>query len=521
MTKRLYIVFIVLMTVSLIVVIGVQAFWIAGAIKLKEKQYSQLIIQSLQQVSTDLEVIDKVNFVKRYKLSNSASGLDNEQRDKFLLGLDNFKEPSVAQKKKIVQEIGIPRIEYLLSKEDTTNKRSGIILTKKNKNEEATAKSLNSEILNTLGANDSTSVFLLALLEQKYEELANMMPIRKRVDKKLLESLLSNNLSQHDIHTRFEYAIKSKGLMTPVYSKRYMQNGAEEEEFVVSIFPNKDGESIYYLHVQFPEKRDLVLSSLWLMLLLSIVFTLIIIFAFVDALILIFKQKRSAEVKTDFINNMTHELKTPIATINLSIDALSNPKTLSDKDKILYYAKIIRDENNRMNQQIENVLRISRLDRNKLELYKEEASVNEMVEDAINHIMIIVEDRGGVVDFELDADEDIVKVDVLHFGNVLVNILDNANKYSVDAPEIMVRTFNEGASVVIEITDNGMGISKSEQEKIFDKFFRVSTGNVHNIKGQGLGLAYVKQIIDALGATISVRSKKGKGSTFRITIPLA
>jgi len=520
MTKRLYIVFIVLMTVSLIVVIGVQAFWIAGAIKLKEKQYSQLIIQSLQKVSTDLEIIDKVNFVKRYKLSNSGSGLDDEQRDKFLLGLDNIKEPSVVEEKKIVQEIGIPRIEYLLSKEDTA-KRSGHISTKKNKDEKETTNSLNSQILNTLGANDSTSVFLLALLEQKYEELANMMPIRKRVDKEMLESLLTNNLSQNDIHTRFEYAIKSKGLMTPVYSKRYKQNGAEEEEFVVSIFPNKDGESIYYLHVQFPEKGDLVLSSLWLMLLLSIIFTLIIIFAFVDALILIFKQKRSAEVKTDFINNMTHELKTPIATINLSIDALSNPKTLSDKDKILYYAKIIRDENNRMNQQIENVLRISRLDRNKLELYKEEASVNEMVEDAINHIMIIVEDRGGVVDFELDADEDIVKVDVLHFGNVLVNILDNANKYSVDAPEIMVRTFNEGASVVIEITDNGMGISKSEQEKIFDKFFRVSTGNVHNIKGQGLGLAYVKQIIDALGATISVRSKKGKGSTFRITIPLA
>jgi two-component system phosphate regulon sensor histidine kinase PhoR len=502
------------MSVSLIGIVGLQVYWITESIQVKEDQFSQLITQSLKSVSTDLETIDKVNFVERFKLYNNKLIKDNAEREQLLTGVNKDQKKSIVDKKKLVVDIDFSNIEFVVSQHDSL--KQPVFTIKKNIEKEE-SNQLKSEFLNSLSASDSSSAFLLALLEQKYDELGNKMPIRKRVNKDVLEHLLSVSLSLNNIKTRFEYAIMSSGLITPVYSKRYRQT---VNEYVVPIFSDNSGDSIYNLHVQFPEKRDYVLSTMWGMLLMSVIFTLVIVFTYAGALFLIFKHRRTSEVKTDFINNMTHELKTPIATINLSIDALSNPKILADKDKVLHYAKVIKEENKRMNQQIENVLRISRLGRNKLEMYKEEVGLNELVEDAINHILIIVEDRGGVIDFELDAENDIVNVDILHFGNILVNILDNANKYTIDTPEIKVKTYNKDNSVVVEITDNGMGINKAVQEKIFDKFFRVSKGNVHNIKGQGLGLAYVKQIVDAHDGTVTVKSRKGKGSTFIVTVPL-
>jgi len=514
MTKRLYITLIISMSISLIGIIGLQMYWISESIQVKEDQFSQLITQSIKSVSEDLETIDKVNFIGRYKLSNSDSIINKAEREQLLTGVNLSDKLSIADKKDLVVTVNIPKIESMMSQHDSIKRP--VFLFKNNVKVDNTDYS-KSDVLKLLNTSDSTSSFLLALLEDKYNKLADKMPIRQRVKKEVLENLISVSLHENNIKTRFEYAIISNGLVTPVYSERYRH---ADNEYVVPIFSKKNGDYIYELHVQFPEERTFVVSSMWFMLMLSVIFTLVIVFTYAGALHLIYKHRRISEVKTDFINNMTHELKTPIATINLSIDALSNPKILVDKERILYYAKVIKDENNRMNQQIENVLRISRLDRNKLEMNKEEASVNEMVEDAISHILVIVEDRGGVVDFELDAEEDIVDVDVLHFGNVLVNILDNANKYTVDIPKIFVKTYNKENSVVVEVTDNGMGISKAEQEQIFDKFFRVTKGNVHNIKGQGLGLAYVKHVVEASGATISVESKKGKGSTFTIEIPL-
>ena len=514
MTKRLYIALIILMSFSLIGIVGLQVYWITESIQVKEDQFSQLISQSLKSVSNDLETLDKINFVDRYKMSSNGHIIDKAKRDKLLTGVDDQKKKSILDQKKIVIDVNFPKIEFVVSQHNS-NKQSIFVIKKSEKPK--SNNQLDSDYLIHLSSNDSISTFLLALLERKYEELGNMMPIRKRVSKEYLEHLLSVSLTQNNIKTRFEYAIMSKGLITPVYSKRFRQTG---NEYVVPVFANKNGVSIYNLYVQFPNKRDFVLSSMWMMLLLSVVFTLVIVFTYAGALYLIFKHRRTSEVKTDFINNMTHELKTPIATINLAIDALRNPKILVDKERILHYANVIKDENKRMNEQIENVLRISRLDSNNLELYKKETSLNELVEEAINHILVIVEDRGGEIDFELNAENDIVNVDVLHFGNILVNILDNANKYSVNSPEIMVKTFSIEGYISVEISDKGMGINRVSQEKIFDKFFRVSRGNVHNIKGQGLGLAYVKQIVDAHKGTVTVKSQKKKGSTFTVTIPL-
>ena len=502
------------MSFSLVGIVGLQVYWITESIKVKEEQFSQLIIQSLKSVSTDLETIDKINFVERFKKSNLELAINKEKSEELLTGVESRRKLSIIDDKQITLDAEYLDIEFIISNQDSLNRTA--LLTKK-RTIPAEKVIIHSEFINSLSSSDSISTFLIALLEGKYEELGNKMPIRKRVSKAYLEQLLSISLSENKIRTRFEYAIMSSGLITPVYSKRFKQSG---NEYVVPIFSDKDGKSIYDLYVQFPNKRDFVLSSMWMMLFFSVIFTLIIVFTYAGALYLIFKHRRTSEVKTDFINNMTHELKTPIATINLSIDAIRNPKILNDQDKILRYIKVIKDENNRMHQQIESVLRISRLDRNMLELSKEHSSINELVEEAIDHLLIIVEDRNGVIDFELEAEYDSVNVDVLHFGNILVNILDNANKYSVEAPQILVKTYNEGSDVIVEVIDKGMGISKAAQKKIFDKFFRVTKGNIHNIKGQGLGLAYVKQIVDSHHGIVEVESQKGKGSTFRIRMPI-
>ena len=256
------------------------------------------------------------------------------------------------------------------------------------------------------------------------------------------------------------------------------------------------------------------------MIVLSILFTSIIIIAYTSAIYQLIKQRQISQIKTDFINNMTHEFKTPIATINLALDSIKNPKIIGDQEKVMRYLRMIKDENKRMHAQVENVLRISKLDKNELNISKERVKLHDLIEDAITHIELIVEDKQGYVKIHLEAEKSSVLANDTHFTNVIVNILDNAVKYSDDSPKIDVHTENVGNSILLRISDQGNGMSKQVQKKVFEKFYREHTGNVHNVKGHGLGLAYVKRIVDDHQGHISVESEKGKGSVFTIKLPL-
>ena len=248
-------------------------------------------------------------------------------------------------------------------------------------------------------------------------------------------------------------------------------------------------------------------------------FTFVIIAAYFSAIKQLILQRQISEIKTDFINNMTHEFKTPIATINLALDAIKNPKVISDSEKVTRYLQMIRDENKRMHAQIENILRISKLDNKELNLQKDRFDVNELIEAALDHVYLIIEDRGGEVDTFLKADNSYVLVNQMHFTNVLVNILDNAIKYSPDAPKIEVYTENVKNFIIIKIKDHGSGMSKAALKRVFEKFYREHTGDLHNVKGHGLGLSYVKQIVDEHNGQVFAESEKGKGSTFIIKLP--
>ena len=217
---------------------------------------------------------------------------------------------------------------------------------------------------------------------------------------------------------------------------------------------------------------------------------------------------------------MTHEFKTPIATINLALDAIRNPKVINEQDKVLGYLTMIKEENKRMHAQVENVLRISKLEKNELNINKDRVDLHELVEDAVTHVQLIVEDRQGYIKMFLNAKKSSILANEMHFTNVIVNMLDNAIKYSPEVPKIEVYTENVGTNVLLKVKDHGSGMSKAAVKRVFEKFYREHTGNIHNVKGHGLGLAYVKRIVDDHQGHVSVESEKDKGSTFIVKLPL-
>src|SRR5690606_31162121 len=324
-------------------------------------------------------------------------------------------------------------------------------------------------------------------------------------------------LRERGLNSKFEFAIYSNNLETTVRSQGFKPD--EESTYIVPLFVNENKNN-YELYVNFSEKEKLVLNSIMGMAILSLIFTAVIILAYSSAISQIYKQRQISQIKSDFINNMTHEFKTPIATINLALDSLKNPKVKDNRDFLDRYLGMIRDENKRMHAQVENVLRISKLEKNELDLPKERVNLQKVVEDSISHVSLIVEDRGGYVNTHFGALKSTVLANESHLSNVIVNILDNAIKYSEDEPKIDIYSENVKNSIILKIRDQGMGMSKPVQKRIFEKFYREHTGDIHNVKGHGLGLAYVKRILDDHDADIYVESEKGKGSTFIIKLHL-
>jgi two-component system phosphate regulon sensor histidine kinase PhoR len=320
------------------------------------------------------------------------------------------------------------------------------------------------------------------------------------------------------VKTPFEFGIYSNGLATKIKSEKFRYEKSNTS--TIPIFTDNEGNNKYQLMVSFPEKKKFLFSELIGITVLSIIFTLIIIIAYSSALSQLIKQRQISEIKTDFINNMTHEFKTPIATINLALDAIKNPKVIDDHEKVKRYLQMIRDENKRMHAQVENVLRISKLEKRELEINKENNNVHDIIKEAIEHVNLIIEDRQGKIITHLDATRATALLNDVHFTNVIVNILDNAIKYSPNSPIIDLYTENVKDFIIIKIKDHGLGMSKIAQKRIFEKFYREHTGDIHNVKGHGLGLSYVKRIVEDHNAQIFVESEKGKGSTFIIKLPL-
>ena len=289
--------------------------------------------------------------------------------------------------------------------------------------------------------------------------------------------------------------------------------------YQVDLFDNEGKESAGSLRLFFPKKTSFLIQSILPALISSILLTGLILFCFVYTINVILTQKKVSLMKTDFINNMTHEFKTPIATISLAADSINNPIVKSKPEMIKRYADIIKQENKRMLNQVEKVLQIARLDKEDFELKIDNINLHEIISTAVENSKLRINRRDGLITSSLKALESNIKGDENHISNVIHNLLDNAIKYSSGAPRIDIDTRNVKEGIEISVSDKGIGMSKDDLKRIFEKFYRVSTGNLHDVKGFGLGLSYVKAIIDAHKGKVSAISEMGIGSTFTIYLP--
>lgn len=268
--------------------------------------------------------------------------------------------------------------------------------------------------------------------------------------------------------------------------------------------------------------KEAALKELRLRILTSVLFTIIIITAFYLTVRTMLRQKKLGEIKNDFINNMTHEFKTPIATISLAVDALKNEKVLQDRSKMSYFSAIIKEENQRMNRQVETILKASQLEKQEVELNIQPLHVHEIIKDVVDNFALQLQEKGGKAELMLNAGNDLIMADEVHFSNLVNNLIDNAVKYSKENIPLLLKitTQSNGKNLTVRVEDNGIGMSKETVKRVFERFYRAHTGNLHNVKGFGLGLSYVKTVVEAQGGEIKVDSVLGRGSTFVIELPL-
>ena len=338
------------------------------------------------------------------------------------------------------------------------------------------------------------------------------------VDTADIKRILTEELENRNIPIEFDFGIFTDSLLTGI-SANADSTQLVHSTYKVNLFPNAIFSRDQKLAVFFPGREGFIYRSLNWLLIASFLFSLFILTAFAGSIFYILRQKKISEMKSDFINNMTHEFKTPIATIAVAADSINNNKVISNAEKVRYFTGMIKKENARMNRQVEDILTIARLDKKEFEFTWETIDVHDLLKESIQGISIQAEKREGKITTKFEASNPSVTTDKTHCANVFYNLLDNAIKYSAEPPQITISTQNKPKGVLISVEDKGIGMNKSVQSKIFEKFYRQETGNVHNVKGFGLGLSYAKAVVEASHGTISVQSELGKGSRFDVFLP--
>jgi len=348
------------------------------------------------------------------------------------------------------------------------------------------------------------------------------VPLSKMISKDLLDTLIKKELLNRNITLPYDFWVSLAQKDSLVYIKASNTNSPEflsKNTYKVTLtnFITRDPGMLF---VSFPNRNSLIIGNMWATMMSSAGLLLVLIFIFAYTIYAIIRQKKISEMKTDFINNMTHEFKTPVATIMIASEALKDPEIVEDKSRISRLAGIIYDENVRLGNHIERVLSIARLEKKELKLERSDVNINELIVAVADSMDLQLQRKNAVISLHLNADPAVVSGDELHLSNVIYNLIDNANKYSTAEPRISVSTRNTSKHLYIDVADEGIGMTKEQTKRIFDQFYRVPTGNLHDVKGFGLGLNYVQDIITQMDGSIKVSSEKDKGTTFEIKLPL-
>lgn len=521
MNKKLYTSLVLLMSFSLIGIILMQGYWIYSSWQNKEEEFSLAVNRTLREVVDEIQSRELNDYVFTYQMLIDSIGTPDESNftDVFLF-LDEDQSSNLST----FFAYGILEEDYNINLPDNLSNRydddikdyKAVKTTIINKNIFDRRENRLNASISKLKSVEDIDLFKFEKYKSAFQEYASSLPIHKRTTSREIQILLNNGFNDRNIITPYEFGIYSNGLSTKVKSNNYMEVQSGPKYSIP--FLNDESSSVSYnLIVSFPDKQQYVLSSIIGVATLSFMLTLIVVVIATSALYQIIQQKKLSEIKNDFINNISHEFKTPIATINLALDAISS-STKNLNDKSISYLGMIREENSRMLSQVENILRISQLEKSSNPFDMEQIDIHEVIEDAIEHVKLIVESKKGSIDLSLKALDSNISGNSNHLENIIINILDNAVKYSKENPKIVVSSTNINKDIRLCFEDNGIGMDKNTQKLIFEKFYREQNGDIHNIKGHGLGLSYVKKIIDFHNGKILLESKKGTGTKFYITL---
>ena len=525
MNRKLYTSLVLLMSFSLIGIILMQGYWIYSSWKNKEEEFSLAVNRTLREVVDEIQSRELNDYVNTYQMLIDSIGSPDEQNftDVFLF-LDEDQSSNLST----FFAYGILEEDYNINLPDNLSNRYGddnlkdykaVKTTIVNKNIFDRRENRLNASISKLKSVEDIDMFKFEKYKSAFQEYASSLPIHKRTTSREIQILLDQGFNNQNIVTPYEFGIYSNGLSTKVKSNNYIevQSGPK---YSIPFMYDRSSPIKYDLVVSFPEKQEYVLSGIIGVATLSFMLTLIIIVISTSALYQIIQQKKLSEIKSDFINNISHEFKTPIATIDLALNAIKNEKIKKDEKLKIKYLNIINEENKRMNTQVENILMISKLDKNQIIEDKKLFDIHDIIMEASKRISLLLQTKEGNITFKFKANHAKMMVSHENFTNLFVNIFENSIKYSNNKPTITVNTLNRNSKLEITISDEGIGIPNKLKSKIFEKFFRISEGNLHNVKGHGLGLSFVKGIVDLHRGEIFVKSQVGKGTVFKIIFNL-
>ena len=532
---------IILMSVALVGIISLQVYWIKHDIQIKEMQFDQAVNQSMNEIVDKIETNEAMNMLHErvFKIDpvkiTQLMIRDTSSTSPIMITDTSIEMPHHPVKPPPVVD-DLDNADINIEFHRPGSNRTFLRVQRRNyvQKDSISQHTIHSSRITRIFG-DSAEVIIRQNEEKIKARLEKLNDVMEKMAIEFAgpENNIVNRLDSNRLDSLVKFELRNRGIeLVPDYgvfngsnnSFLITKSSIVPEELIKSryrtlLFPNDIVSKPDYLILHFPGSMKYVLTSMWIMLLSSSLFTFIILFGFAYTIQVIYRQKKLSDIKSDFINNMTHESKTPIATISLAVDSIKDPRVKTNPEKFDYFTRIIREENKRMNGQVENVLQMALLEKGELSIKREDVNIHSIIENAVELISLQVENKQGTLKCNLNAEIPVVRADAMHLSSVIFNLLDNANKYSPEEPNITVETVNFKNGVIVRVADKGIGMTKETQKKIFEKFYRVPTGNLHDIKGFGLGLSYVKAIVEQHKGWIKVESEPGKGSIFEFFIP--
>ena len=531
MNKKVIIYIIIGVTISLIGLVGLQLHWIQNSITIEKTNFNRSVNDAISVVVRKHEKIETEKNLQQRVSSFKQGQLLLKKLDSINRSL-NYQTNNFKNKKFSKNSVTISSNNPL-----TLNIRNTV--NGKTIDTSIVFKDNDDEVLFSQNINDNANNNEINCIEDKINDyygwlnqspvlndlLKNIMDFRlfqetkTEPDFSIIDSLIKVELLKKGIETKYEY-----GVFNSYYNKLIFQKSGNYKNELLNnahgfnLFPSSFISYPNYLMVYFPNEKRFLLLQMGGMLSVSVILIFVLIFLFTYTINTIIKQKKLSEMKNDFINNMTHEFKTPISTVSLACEALNDKEIPKSNELYNNYIGIINEENSRLGTLAEKILQTAIIDKGELKLKKETLNIHDIITEVIANIKIQVETRNGSIKAQLSANNSMLQADKIHMTNVIYNLLDNANKYTPENPKLIIATENIANGITISIKDNGVGISKQNQKKIFEKLYRIPTGNIHDVKGFGLGLSYVKAIVDEHNGSINLESELGKGSIFRIFI---